>query len=172
MARVSSASALIAHALGLISIRPRTCHEIEVQLTKLCQRRKTAKRATTRSSYADVDCRTAARDSVRELVEGGHLNDESYAVWHSTQRALNRPRSRLALRAELRMRGVDAMLAISESAKVDEYAACTAIARRKCGLSDADLFKHLVRKGFPIHVVQAAIQRRFTNVTENICTEK
>jgi SOS response regulatory protein OraA/RecX len=148
------------HALKMLSIRPRTCYEIRSRLEAICARRKSSLRAKTAADYTDVDCAAVAQATVDELVADGRLNDEAYAMWHASQRALNRPRSRIVLRSELVRRGVDPSIAHYQSATVDELPLACALATKKGALSDEAFFKFLLRRGFPVRVAQGAVQER------------
>lgn len=151
---------LLVHALRLISIRPRSCGELKTRLTQICERRRRSLRPAVRAVYESIDCASEVAAAIQELVDDGRLDDEAYASWHGSQRALNRPRSRIKLMAELRQRGVGSELTIAECAKVDETAAATAVAQRKQSLGDEALLRLLLRQGFPLRAARAAVQQR------------
>ena len=151
---------LLHHALKLLSIRPRSRHELTLRLTQICEKRKRSLRPVVRGAFSVIDCGAAARVVVEGLAEDGHLDDRAYAAWHAEQRALHRPRSRIKLSSELHQRGISSSLATEECGKVDERRAAAAVAKRKSSLSDDSLLKVLLRQGFPLRAATAAVRMR------------
>ena len=151
---------LLVHALRLLSIRPRSCHELELRLTQICERRKRSLRPSVRELFETANCSSEARSAVQTLADDGRIDDVSYASWHGNQRSMNRPRSRIKLRSELFQRGVCTSVALEECSKINEASAAMAIALRKTSMDEDALFKYLLRQGFPIEVVRRTVRLR------------
>jgi regulatory protein len=119
------------------------------------------------------------RAVVDDLTEAGLIDDDAFAAYWVEQRETFRPRSRLALRQELSLKGVDREVVAEALAEVDEAGAARRLARKQAGrysrLSEfefqAKLSQYLRRQGFPYDIVsdvvaEVAAEARRTNHIE------
>lgn len=174
---------LFSHALKLLMARPHSRAELADKLTRVCRRRRTSKLAGVAGEYAEVDCGAAVAAVLTTVTDLGVLDDAAYAKWHVQNRVEYRPRSRLQLMAELaakRVTSADVKAALaagggtptpfaiglpvpstddSEDRPFDEVAACVAVAARRPRADDKQLLTFLARKGFPLHVIRAALRQ-------------
>ena len=157
MASNGAAALLHSHALKLLSSRLHTRAELVSKLTRLCVKRKSAKRASLREEYANADCRACVTAALGMLGASNSIDDVAYSDWHVQQRAAHRQRSKLQLRSELYVRGVapaDSSAALSE---YDELAAAVVVAGRKQQRQPPEaVVKSLRTMGFPGAVASAA----------------
>jgi SOS response regulatory protein OraA/RecX len=163
---------LIAHAVRLLAVRPHSVGELTFKLSRVCMRRKSAKRAATLEEYKDVSCATSVADIVDLLKAHGALDDTSYAQWHVENRVNFRPRSRAHLVAELRAKYVPSEL-ISEALSEDtgqyrEADACLEAANRKARLPTDSLIKYLVRKGFSYQLIKQTLKVQQENNSKEL----
>jgi regulatory protein len=119
------------------------------------------------------------RAVVDDLTEAGLIDDDAFAAYWVEQRETFRPRSRLALRQELCLKGVDREVVAEALAEVDEADAARRLARKQAGrysrLSEFEfqtkLSQYLRRQGFPYDIVsdvvaEVAAEARQTNNVE------
>jgi regulatory protein len=93
---------------------------------------------------------------VDDLTEVGLIDDDAFAAYWVEQRETFRPRSRLALRQELSLKGVDREVVSEALAGVDETEAARRLARKQAGRyarlpaneGQAKLLQYLRRQGF------------------------
>ena len=138
-----------ARALRLLSLRARSETEIRRRLHQHA------------AGPAGVDV-VAAR-----LRQAGLIDDQAFAGGWVENRGAFRPRSRRALQAELRRKGVAEEVVRQAVAKVDEaeaaYQAATRQARRLAGLPLADfrrrLTAFLARRGFDYETIEVVVER-------------
>lgn len=130
-------------ALGLLARRPYSAAEIERNLRK--------------HGYSDE-----VVTAVREYLTGAELLDDgAFAAYWVEQRESFRPRSRLALRQELQVKGIDRETIAGAVSGVDEGEAArrlaTKQARRYSQLPEKDfrakLSGYLLRQGFGYDIV-------------------
>jgi len=135
-------------ALNLISYRPRSEAEVRNNLTK---------------HQIPEDITTAV---IARLRETGILNDQQFAEAWVDNRATFRPRSKLALRMELKQKGIDEDIIEETLASVkDEEQAFEAGQKKARQLRDADeqefkrkLFGFLARRGFNYEVASSVVR--------------
>jgi regulatory protein len=136
-------------ALGLIQRRPRSEWEL---------------RQAFRRQGIDEQIQESA---LRRLRETGVLDDLAFAKYWVDNRQAFRPRGRRALRAELRLRGVDRDAAEQAVSAVEEdeaaYQAAHNAALRLAG-APKDEFRrrlgaYLARRGFDHEVIRPAVER-------------
>lgn len=134
-------------ALALIARRPRSRHEILTYLQR-----------------KDLD--EASMAAICGRLEGlGYLDDGSFARWWIENRLAHRPRGRVALRHELRGRGVAPDVIEEALADLDEEPYALAIAldlaprHRHLGRPEfeARVGGFLKRRGFDFHVIRSAL---------------
>ena len=136
-------------ALNLISYRPRSEAEVRNNLTK---------------HQIPEEITTAV---IARLRETGILNDQQFAEAWVDNRATFRPRSKLALRMELKQKGIDEDIIEETLASVnDEEQAFEAGQKKARQLRDADeqefkrkLFGFLARRGFNYEVTSSVVRK-------------
>ncbi|MFO7664070.1 MAG: regulatory protein RecX [Chloroflexota bacterium] len=102
---------------------------------------------------------------VDDLTEAGLIDDNAFAAYWVEQRETFRPRSRLALRQELSLKGVEREIVADALAEVDEVDAARRLARKKAGryshLSETEfqtkLSHYLQRQGFSYDIVREVV---------------
>ncbi|MEA3338016.1 MAG: RecX family transcriptional regulator [Chloroflexota bacterium] len=136
-------------SLRFLAYRPRTIAEVRKNLRK-------------------HDVSDSAIESVIErLLEAGYLNDMEFARFWVNDRERFRPKGPLALRAELRQKGVanDIIDQVIESIDMTDgaYRAGLARAQRLVNVDQQDFRKklasHLLRRGFTHDVVWPTVER-------------
>lgn len=137
------------HGLRLLGLRPRS----EQEMRRYFDRHQVA------SSIQDA--------ALIRLREAGLIDDSSFARQWVENRAAFRPRSRLALKSELRQKGVSSEAIESALSGHDDesaaYQAASATARRLKGLS-SDIFRrrlggYLARRGFSYEIIRPVVER-------------
>lgn len=144
-------SRALSAALALMASRPRSEREVRDRLVR-------------RGFDSDVVSGVIGR-----LKERGYLNDEEFARFWIENRASFRPRGELALRQELRAKGVDRATVEQSlaSAEIDDVALALDLARRKLGsLRDLDpetrrrrLTGLLQRRGFSYATIRKTVHQ-------------
>lgn len=136
-------------ALRLISLRPRSEREIRLYYER---------------HRVLGEAQAAALARLREV---GLIDDKSFAEQWVENRQAFRPRSRLALKSELRQKGVPAKEIEGALATVDDEAAAyhvaVAAARRLQGLSRVEFRRRLAgslaRRGFDYEIIRPVVER-------------
>lgn len=140
--------------LNYLSYRPRSAWEVRQYLQK-----------------RDLD--EAAQAAVlARLTRAGLVNDREFAQFWVENRTVHRPRGRVALRAELRQKGIATDVAESAVADVDEDAAALVVAEARVGrLSQLDrqtfyqrMYGYLQRRGFSYDVCRRVTDRLWQRV--------
>lgn len=134
--------------LRLLARRPYSATEINRYLHK--------------HQYEDEIIRTVIDD----LTEAGLIDDEAFAAYWVEQRETFRPRSRLALRQELSLKGIDREITGEALAEFDEQAAAQRLARKQAGryahLPEAEwrgkLIQYLRRQGFAYDTILDVVE--------------
>lgn len=159
---------LYQHAVKLLVGRPHSKHELQQKLLRVCLRRKNAKRAGLKEAYAEVDCRAVTDRCLDKLAADGLVDDEHFATFWKEQREKYRPRSRMQLLGELRLKGVEDSVVREVMTGYDEIQACAGVALRKPRLlsamlnpgdleATAQLSKFLAGRAFSYVVVQQVL---------------
>ncbi len=141
-------------ALRYLGYRPRTTHEI---------RRHLERKGVAEEIIAAV---------LERLSDLGLVDDEAFAHAWVASRMHNRPRSRRALHAELRQKGLPEAIIQEALAEVDEaagaYLAAQKGARRYRHLPwpafRQKMSAYLARRGFPYTVIREAVQRAWQEI--------
>lgn len=136
-------------ALNYLSYRSRSSTEVERNLQK-----------------HDVPDH-AIEEVIRRLTEKGLVNDLAFAEAWVENRAAFHPRSRWALRSELRQKGVSNQVIDKAIAEVDDYEMAYKVAQKKIrriqNLERPEfnnkLYGYLSRRGFPYQVCKETAQR-------------
>ncbi|MCS6910612.1 MAG: RecX family transcriptional regulator [Anaerolineales bacterium] len=146
-------------ALRLLAIRPRSEAEVRENLRR--------HKVTEALIEAEVS----------RLHETGLLNDEAFAQLWVENRATFRPRSRRALQAELKRKGISPELTRAALAGADDEASAYRLAAQRAqrlrGLPRPEFRRKLVaylgRRGFDYEIVQPIVERVWTemNTTED-----
>jgi regulatory protein len=108
------------------------------------------------------------------LRQAGLIDDRSFAAGWVENRGAFRPRSRRALQAELRRKGVAEETVRQAVAGVDEteaaYQAASRQARRLAGLPKLDFQRHLAaflgRRGFDFGIIEVVVERVWSEQQE------
>lgn len=119
------------------------------------------------------------RAVVDDLSEAGLIDDEAFAAYWVEQRETFRPRSRLALRQELSLKGVDREVVSEALAELDESAAARRLAAKQAARyarlpepeGQAKLTQYLRRQGFAYdlaHEVAVETWRTYHHDEENL----
>lgn len=106
-----------------------------------------------------------------ELIERDYLDDQAFARYWVDQRETFKPRSRLALRHELRQKGLTPAVIEEAVAQVDELEAARRAVSAKADLWAAlpqeefnrKLGQYLQRRGFGYAIINAIIQEFNSN---------
>jgi regulatory protein len=141
-------------ALRFLAVRPRSEAEVRENL----RRHKVAE--------------ALIEAEVSRLRETGLLNDEAFTRLWVENRATFRPRSRRALQAELKRKGISPELSGAALAGTDDeataYRLATQRARRLSGLPRPEfqrkLAAYLGRRGFDYEIVQPVVERVWTEL--------
>jgi SOS response regulatory protein OraA/RecX len=179
---------LMTTAVKALAARPHSSAELARKLAALCRRRQRrwaewAAIAGTVAGAPPDDCAACVAAVMSQLRDMKLLDDAEYTAWHVRNRATFRPRSRLQLRMELAAKGVDAATVtagIAGTAAYDEGGAAERLARRLARAHGArkgavmrdgaplppwpmalvaDVQQRLWARGFPRHIVEAAVKR-------------
>lgn len=141
-------------AFGFLAHRPRSVHEVRQRLSQ----------------------KGVAPEVIEAVVERlgqlGLVDDEAFARYWTANRERFNPRGAMALRAELRRKGVASDVAAVAVEAIDEEGGAEAIARRRLprlrGLDFATfrqrLGAYLVRRGFSYEVAGPVIQRLWREI--------
>lgn len=137
-------------ALHFLSFRPRSCAEVRTNLLR-------------RGVQAEL-----AEEVLERLTQSGLLNDQAFAQAWVENRTTFRPRSRTALRAELRRKGVsEELIQTTLDGQVEEEALALEAARRQArryaGLDRPDFRKklgdYLARRGFSYTILAPVVSQ-------------
>ncbi|MBC7225777.1 MAG: RecX family transcriptional regulator [Thermoflexales bacterium] len=140
-------------ALDLLSYRPRSEAEIRERLAER------------------YDAETAG-EVLERLRRSGLVDDREFARYWVQNRLQHNPRGAMALRQELRQKGVDESAIEEALAEYDEEEAAARAAeaaRRKLRGLAPDLFRrrlmdYLLRRGFPYGIVRAVVQQILADI--------
>lgn len=145
------------NALGLVSLRPRSEHEVRAHLQ--------------RKSFEDV----AVDHAVAYLQKFDLLDDVAFANYWVEQRETFRPRSRFALSHELRQKGISRDVIEGALEQVDESAAARRAAEKQAhrwaGLPEHEYKKKMAgflqRRGFSYEVIREVLEDSWQAVEES-----
>ena len=153
--RLEQEEASFRQAVGLIARRPRSAQELRKALTR-------------REIAPEVQ-----EAVLRRLGEQGLLDDQAFAAaWVDNRRAF-RPRSRVALRAEMRRKGIDRSTIDAALAEWDETAAAMEAGRRAArrwhALPEREFLQKLMgslsRRGFDYETSSTVAHRLWQETT-------
>lgn len=123
----------------LLSFRPRSEKEIRDYLANKKSPAEVAKKITT------------------QLKKSGYLDDQKFAYWWADQRSTFRPRGKIALRAELRQKGVAKEIIEKSVEKLDELSLAKKVAKKKL-----KVYKKLPRRAFREKMIAFLNRRGFS----------
>jgi regulatory protein len=143
-------------AQRLLSYRPRSVAEVTQKLVQ--------------KGYDDL----VIDRVVQHLQETALLDDAAFAAYWVEQRQTFRPRSRLALRDELRRKGVKRQIIETAVAAIDEHEAARRAAAAKVGRwhkLPPETFRqkagqYLQRRGFSYDIIKSVVQELWQSVAE------
>lgn len=117
----------------------------------------------------------AIAEVLQRLQEGGLVDDLAFAETWVENRAAFHPRSRWAIRSELRRKGVSPQVIEEAIAEVDDFEMAYQVAQKKLRrIKDLErpefnkkLYGYLSRRGFPYHICKEIAQRVWDELDEN-----
>jgi len=139
-------SLLMNHALKLLARRAHSEEELKRKLTRYFSRKSIQHVLV----YLD--------ETISLLREKNLLSDREFAESFTRDRMNLKPKSKRALKQELRSKGIEDDTIEKTLADYDELEACRKVAERKRNYSPQRLIAYLLRQGFPWDIIQEAIR--------------
>jgi regulatory protein len=145
------------YAFRLLSIRPRSAHELEEKVYVYAKKRKFPQ--------------TWTHTLIEELTQKKYLNDSEFAAWYKGQRELHNPRSKRVISLELKQKGIkddliDSIFSDDSSDQNDlEYEKAVKIASKRIkfytGTKGFELKRklsaYLYQKGYPWEIISRVV---------------